>query len=78
MNPRRIVILAYPGIQPLDVTGPAEVFAAAAQLGGDYAVEVVAKLREPIMTRGRSYGIVPATTTAACSGPIDTLIIAGG
>ena len=30
--PRRIVIVAFPGIQPLDVIGPAEVFRTAAAL----------------------------------------------
>jgi transcriptional regulator GlxA family with amidase domain len=79
VSPRRVVILAYPGVQPLDVTGPAEVFAAAAQLGGgDHRVEVVARLSEPIMTLAGGYGIVPAATTATCRGPIDTLIVAGG
>ncbi len=29
-TPRRIAILAYPGVQSLDVTGPLEVFAGAA------------------------------------------------
>ena len=30
--PRRIVLVAYPGVQTLDVIGPAEVFAAASRL----------------------------------------------
>ena len=52
-TPRRIVILAFPGVQPLDVIGPAEVFAGADTLagGGAYTVEVVAKNPEPITTR---------------------------
>ena len=46
-KPRRIVILAFPGVQPLDVIGPAEVFAGADGLagGGAYEVEVVAQIR---------------------------------
>jgi transcriptional regulator GlxA family with amidase domain len=78
--PRRIVILAFPGVQPLDVVGPAEVFAGADALagGGGYAVEVVAKEPGPITTRSAAYGLVPKTTTARCRGPIDTLIVAGG
>src|SRR5262249_28184343 len=78
--PRRVVILAFPGVQPLDVVGPAEVFAGADALagGGAYTVEVVAKEREPIFGRSSGYGIAPKGTTAGCRGPIDTLMVAGG
>lgn len=77
---RRIVMVGYPGLQPLDVVGPAEVFAAADALsGGDsYEVELVARTPGPIMTRHGGYGIAPAKTLADCRGPIDTLMIAGG
>jgi transcriptional regulator GlxA family with amidase domain len=77
---RRVVILAFPGVQPLDVIGPAEVFAGASLLaGGDaYAVEVVAKDPDPIAVRGGGYSLAPKTTTARCRGPIDTLVMAGG
>jgi transcriptional regulator GlxA family with amidase domain len=79
MNQRRVVILAFPGVQPLDVAGPAEVFSGASRLRPDaYAVEVVAGEREPIAARGGGYAIVPALSTAGCRGPIDTLVIAGG
>jgi transcriptional regulator GlxA family with amidase domain len=79
-TPRRIVILAFPGVQPLDVIGPAEVFAGADALagGGAYTVEVVAKEPGPITMRSGGYGLVPKTTTARCRGAIDTLIVAGG
>ncbi len=78
--PRRIIILAFPGVQPLDVIGPAEVFAGADRIvgGGAYTVEVVAKEPGPIMARSGGYGLVPKTTTARCRGPIDTLVVAGG
>lgn len=79
VKPRRVVILAFPGVQPLDVAGPAEVFSGAAQLTpGAYTVEVVAGECEPILARASGYGIVPAATIADCRGPIDTLIVAGG
>jgi transcriptional regulator GlxA family with amidase domain len=79
-RPRRIVILAFPGVQPLDVIGPAEVFAGADTLagGGAYTVEVVAKDPDPIAVRGGGYSLVPKKTTARCRGPIDTLVVAGG
>ena len=67
---RRVVLLAFPGVQPLDVIGPAEVFAGADTLaGGDaYTVEVVAKQPGPISTRGNGYSLVPKMTTARCRG----------
>jgi transcriptional regulator GlxA family with amidase domain len=79
MEPRQIVIVAYPGLQPLDLVGPAEVFGAAARLSpGSYTLETVARNREPITASSGGYAIVPSTTTAECAGPIDTLIVAGG
>ena len=85
-HPRRIVILAFPGVQPLDVVGPAEVFSAAdgvvagerGGLGRAYEIEVVAQSAEPIMTRTGGYGLAPLKTTAQVRGPIDTLVVAGG
>jgi transcriptional regulator GlxA family with amidase domain len=79
-KPRRVVILAFPGVQPLDVIGPAEVFAGADRLvdGGAYTVEVVAKEPEPIILSSGAYALAPKTTIARCRGPIDTLLVAGG
>jgi transcriptional regulator GlxA family with amidase domain len=78
-EPRRIVILAFPGVQPLDVIGPAEVFAGADTLagGGAYTVEVVARTRTPSRSAAAAL-LVPKKTTARCRGPIDTLVVAGG
>src|SRR3954468_21052608 len=58
----RVVIVAIPEVQPLDVTGPAEVLAAAstaaARMGrSGYAVEVVAPGGGAIAT-GSSYGLL--------------------
>lgn len=77
---RRVVILAFPGVQPLDVIGPAEVFAGADALSGGeaYSVEVVARDAIPIAVRGGGYSLLPKLTTAGCRGPIDTLVVAGG
>jgi transcriptional regulator GlxA family with amidase domain len=79
-KPRRVVILAFPGVQPLDVIGPAEVFAGADAIagGGAYSVDVVAKEPDPIAVRGAGYSLLPKLTTARCRGPIDTLVVAGG
>ena len=76
---RRIVIVAFPGIQTLDVVGPAEVFSIADRLanGDQYSIEVVASSADPIET-GSGLRLVPHRTLAGVRGPIDTLIVAGG
>jgi len=76
---RRIVIVAFPDFQTLDVVGPAEVFSMADRLanGGEYAVEVVASSTDAV-TSGSGLRLLPHRTLAAARGPIDTLIVAGG
>ena len=82
MPSRTVVILAYPGVQSLDVTGPFEVFAgagrAAGALGVDaaYDVSVVAAVPGPVTCES---GI--ALVASALPGPdrhLDTLVVAGG
>jgi transcriptional regulator GlxA family with amidase domain len=76
-EPRRIVIVVFPGVQPLDVIGPAEVFRSAATLvAGAYSVEVVAREAGPVRTT--SVGLVADRALARCRGAIDTLVVAGG
>ena len=76
---RRIAIVTFPGIQTLDLVGPAEVFATASRLAGadGYEVETVASSREPIRSSS-GLQIVPHRSTSALRGPIDTLLVAGG
>jgi transcriptional regulator GlxA family with amidase domain len=75
---RRVVIVAFPRVQTLDVFGPAEVFGTASQLSGapQYEVQVVAS--EPGPLRTSSVSIHPDLTPERCRGPIDTLLVAGG
>ncbi len=74
---RRVVIVAFPRVQTLDVLGPAEVFATAGQLaGGGYETEVVAPQPGPLTTS--SVALHPDRTVDRCRGPIDTLLVAGG
>ena len=74
---RRVVFLVYPGVQTLDVIGPAEVFRTATEIAGyGYEVEVVAPERGPLSTS--SVSICADRSIAACRGPIDTLLVAGG
>jgi transcriptional regulator GlxA family with amidase domain len=75
---RRVVIVAFPRVQTLDVHGPAEVFSTATQLsqGSGYTVEVVATRPGPLPTS--SVALYPDRTIDRCRGPIDTLVVAGG
>jgi transcriptional regulator GlxA family with amidase domain len=83
-TPRNVVIVVYPGVQSLDVTGPLEVFAGTHQL---IAAEVrdergyrvtVASLDGKQLTTSSGLGIVPGASLAETPTPIDTLIVAGG
>ena len=76
---RRIAILAFDGVQNLDVTGPFEVFSTANRLrgGNEYSLEVVAPQARPLRT-GSGLAIVPDRATSGVRGPLDTLLVAGG
>lgn len=75
---RRVVVLAFPNVQLLDVTGPVEVFSMASRLAGSaYSVEVVATGGEAIETSS-GLSLVPHAALRGHRGPIDTLIVAGG
>jgi transcriptional regulator GlxA family with amidase domain len=69
----RVVIVAFPGVQSLDVAGPAEVFGAT----GEHQVEVVAPEAGPVPSQS---GLVlnAARALTEVGGPLDTLVIAGG
>ncbi|HEX5894679.1 MAG TPA: DJ-1/PfpI family protein, partial [Thermoleophilaceae bacterium] len=74
---RRVVIVAFPGVQTLDVTGPAEVLRAATKLHPPgYELTVVAPEEGPLRTS--TVTIAPDLPLSACRFPIDTLIVAGG
>lgn len=79
MSTRRVVFVAFDGMQALDLFGPAEVFSLASrQRGGTpYSIEVVAVGMDPV---GSSSGlaVVPHGALASASGAIDTLIVVGG
>jgi transcriptional regulator GlxA family with amidase domain len=75
---RSVVIVAVPGVQTLDVAGPAEAFSIASRFhGGDYAVRVVTPDGRPARaTSGLTLGADDAT--ADVRGAVDTLVVAGG
>ena len=82
---RRIAVVAFPGVQILDVTGPLEVFATAARFARAwhpagrraYAVEVLAREAGPLRTQS-GIGLVADRGFRAVRGGIDTLLVAGG
>ena len=76
---RHVVIVAYPDVQSLDVTGPLEVFAAANAAGATpaYATTVVSPAGGTLRTSS-GLGLVADRSIADHHDPIDTLLVAGG
>jgi transcriptional regulator GlxA family with amidase domain len=73
---RRIVVVGFPDVQILDVTGPAEVFSQANWMAGPtYSVELVSPGGEPIRSTS---GIELAAAPLPPRSRIDTLVVAGG
>ena len=82
MSERHVVVVAFPGVQPLDAVGPMEVFAGATRasraLGRDGGYRVTLASPDGQVVRTES-GIGLCTTPLPEAGePIDTLVIAGG
>ncbi len=91
--PREIVILAYPGVQSLDITGPLEVFSGAQRLlergsrkagvasGANtqkgYRVRILSTDGAPLETSS-GLSITPHASLSEAPPNIDTLIVPGG
>ncbi len=82
MQPRRVVIVAFPGLQPLDAVGPFEVFS-----GAGRAVAGLGRARGYRVTLASTDGAAVQTGSGLriCSDPlpdvherIDTLVLPGG
>lgn len=77
----RVVLVAYPGIQSLDLVGPLEVFATTNRIVGGpspcYRFEVVTPTGAPAVSSS-GLTIAAHSSIAACTGPIDTLVVVGG
>jgi transcriptional regulator GlxA family with amidase domain len=74
----RVLIAAFPGVQALDVTGPAEVFSIATRLGGyEYEIEIAAADGSPIRTSS-GLELMPHRALDPLRRPVDTLIVPGG
>ncbi len=76
---RRVVVVVYPGIQSLDVTGPVEVFSTANRQTGapQYRFEIVASSEQTVDTSS-GLGLRVDQAIGSVAGPIDTLLVAGG
>ena len=82
---RRVVLVAYPDVQVLDVTGPLEVFANANRRldavedrrSPRYSIEIVAHRPGPLRTMS-GIQLVADRAFRDVRGPIDTLLVAGG
>ncbi|MFE0462974.1 GlxA family transcriptional regulator [Kitasatospora sp. NPDC058965] len=77
---RRVVIAAFPGVELLDVTGPAEVFSVASRLlpsgRRGYRVEVAAA-RAGELTTSAGLRLVADLSLAEVRGRVDTLLVPG-
>jgi transcriptional regulator GlxA family with amidase domain len=83
---RRVVIVAFEDLQPLDVVGPHEVFAVASQTLGErgsrragYSLEIAAPRAGRLRGEG-GLGLYAGTRLGRLGAgrPVDTLIVAGG
>lgn len=80
MPPLEIAILAFPGVQLLDVTGPLQVFASANDLAAmagqsaPYRPLVVAEHAPVVCSAGLGLDVAPLPA----AGGVDTVVVAGG
>src|SRR4051812_9981578 len=78
-RPHRVAMIAFPGVELLDVVGPLEAFASADGLavrGSTYALTVVAAEIGPLQA---SSGLtIHATADFAATASADTVLVAGG
>ena len=78
MSEPRIVIVGFPSVQILDVTGPLEVFSTASRFLSipKYSTQLVSTVGGPVLsTSGLEFATEPMDEVV---GDIDTLVVAGG
>jgi transcriptional regulator GlxA family with amidase domain len=73
---RDILILAYPGMQPIDLAGPFQAFTSADEEagGGQYRLRIAAETPGVVPMQGG----LPIVATAIPRRPVDTLLVPGG
>jgi transcriptional regulator GlxA family with amidase domain len=79
---RRVAIVAFPGVQAIDITGPHEVFAGATRVlasatvaDGGYDVAIVSRAPGPLRTES---GLTVVADDLGSVREIDTLVVPGG
>ncbi len=84
MGARRVVLVVFDGLQPLDVTGPHEVFAGANEVvdaegraGPRYELVIAALRAGPVRARS-GLAVVADAALADVAGPAHTLVVVGG
>ncbi len=83
---RRVVFLAVPPVQLLDLVGPYEIFSHVAHALGEhnlasrrgYRVEVVSTERAPLVAGNRGLDVAAHGHYRDLRGPVDTLLVVGG
>ncbi|MHC5541609.1 AraC family transcriptional regulator, partial [Singulisphaera rosea] len=79
-----MVLVAYPGVNLLDVAGPGEVFSSIAEafgedgVGEEYKVEVVSTTGELCIKTSSGVVILATGSLSGVRGEIDTLLVPGG
>ena len=83
-KPRHVAILAFDGVEALDLAGPYEVFTTASRMAlraapdavPPFEVSCVARTREAVQARA-GMTLLPTHALASCP-PVDVLIVPGG
>jgi transcriptional regulator GlxA family with amidase domain len=86
LKPRRVLLIAAPGTQILDVVGPFQIFTRAAELAAKqwpgspalYSVEVITSSPRPGLLTNCGLRIMGQKSFRQVRGEIDTLLITGG
>jgi transcriptional regulator GlxA family with amidase domain len=80
----RVVVLASPPIEELDIVGPVEIFAAVnrlrtlRQLAPIYQIELLSTARQRMLSGESGLSLLAHGHYRALRGPVDTLLISGG
>ncbi|MFJ1705920.1 GlxA family transcriptional regulator [Kitasatospora sp. NPDC088346] len=78
--PHRVVIVAFPGVELLDVTGPAEVFSVATRVAdpgrSGYLVRIATADGGPVVTSS-GVRLIADLTLDEVDGQVDTLLVSG-
>jgi transcriptional regulator GlxA family with amidase domain len=79
MRTRDVVLVVFPGLQTLDLVGPAEVFAAANdEVGGSAYRLLVAAVDAGPVTSSSHLSLLAPEALEEIAGPVDTLLVVGG